>query len=376
MSDRILTCLAVILTGYILSTLLVFPVRRAAIYFGILDFPGTRKCHTTPVPRIGGIAIFGAMSIVVWGSLLGFRYANFGWLSSTFHQSILALSQYPVILKKLTAIFLGASVITFVGLLDDIRGVNFPPLVKLLTQVFSALILLPVGITLDLFEFSPPIAMILSVAWIVGISNSFNLLDNMNGLSSGIAIICSAVFLALVTLKGEFFIALLLSALIGSIMGFFQFNIRKGSIFMGDTGSLFLGYMLGAISLMARYVDPSDASIFPVLAPIIILGLPLFDTVSVIVIRLWERRPIYVGDQMHLSHRLVRMGMSKKQAVLFNYLMAFTISINALLMINSRIVHSVIAVFEVGALAAMVSILMSTRPNPAPQISETPDALR
>jgi UDP-GlcNAc:undecaprenyl-phosphate GlcNAc-1-phosphate transferase len=365
MSDRFLLCIAVIISGYALSTLLVFPVRRLAIFYGILDFPGTRKCHDTPVPRIGGIAIFGAMTIVVWGSLLGFRYLNLGWISSTFHQSILALSQYPLILKKLLALFLGASIITLVGLVDDIRGVNFPPLAKMLTQVFAALILLPVGISMDLFEFSPPLSMFLSVVWIVGISNSFNLLDNMNGLSSGIAIICSAVFLALVMLRGEFFIALLLSSLIGSTLGFFQFNIRKGSIFMGDTGSLLLGYMLGAISLMARYVDPSDASIFPVLAPVIILGLPLFDTLSVIVIRLREGRPIYVGDQMHLSHRLVRMGMSKRQAVFFNYLMAFTISINALLMINSRIVHSVIALFQVGALAAMVSILMSTQPRAA-----------
>lgn len=361
MSDRILTILAVILFGYALSTLFVFPVRKLAIRFGVLDLPGTRKCHDTPVPRIGGLAIFAAFSIVVWGSLLGFRYIGMGWLYGTFQQSILALSQYPLILKKLAALFLGASIITCVGLIDDIRGVNFSPLLKLLAQVFCAVILLPVGISIDLLEFSPPLSMFFSVLWIVGISNSFNLLDNMNGLSSGIAIICSGVFLALVMMKGEFFIALLLSALIGSTLGFFQFNIRKGSIFMGDTGSLLLGYMLGAISLMARYVDPWDASIFPVLAPLIILGLPLFDTLSVIVIRLRERRPIYVGDQMHLSHRLVRMGMSKNQAVYFNFLMAFTISINALLMINSRVVHSVIAVFQVSALVAMVSILMSTR---------------
>ena len=361
MSDRILTCLAVILCGYALSTLLVFPVRMLAVRFGVLDFPGTRKSHDTPVPRIGGLAIFGALSLVVWGSLLGFRYVNLGWLSSAFHQSILALSQYPLILRKLMALFLGASIITFVGLIDDIRGENFSPLVKLLTQVFAAIILLPVGISMDLFEFFPPLAMFLSVAWVVGISNSFNLLDNMNGLSSGIALICSGVFLVLVTLKGEFFIALLLSALIGSILGFFQFNILKGSIFMGDTGSLLLGYMLGAISLMARYVDPRDASIFPVLAPLMILGLPLFDTLSVIIIRMRDGRPVYVGDQMHLSHRLVRMGMSNRQAVNFNFLMTFTISINALLMINSRVVHSVIALFQVSALAAMVSILMSTR---------------
>ncbi len=361
MSDRILTCLAVIVCGYVLSTILVYPFRLLALRFGVLDFPGARKSHTAPVPRIGGMAIFAALVIVVWGSLIGFRYLSLGWLSTTFHQSILALAQFQQILNKLIVLFVGASIVTAIGLIDDIRGVNFSPLVKLLAQVFAAAILLSAGIYMDLFVFFPPLSMLLSVVWVVGISNSFNFLDNMDGLSSGIAIICSCVFLALVMLKGEFFIALLLGALVGSILGFFQFNICRGSIFMGDSGSLLLGYMLGAISLMARYVDPTEASIFPVLAPLMILGLPIFDTVSVIVIRMREGRPVYVGDQMHLSHRLVRLGMSKRQAVLFHYLMAFTIAVSALLMINSRIVHSVIAIFQVIALTAMVSILMATK---------------
>jgi UDP-GlcNAc:undecaprenyl-phosphate GlcNAc-1-phosphate transferase len=119
--------------------------------------------------------------------------------------------------------------------------------------------------------------------------------------------------------------------------------------------------MLGAISLMARYVGPGDTSIFPVLAPLIILGLPLFDTSSVIIIRLRQGRPIFKGDQMHLSHRLVRMGMSTRQAVFFNFLMAFAIAANALLIIGSRVLHSFVAVVQVVALVAMVSILMATQ---------------
>jgi UDP-GlcNAc:undecaprenyl-phosphate GlcNAc-1-phosphate transferase len=361
MSDRILICIGVIVSGYALSTVLVVPVRMLATRFGVLDYPGARKCHTAPIPRIGGLAIFGALVIVVWGSLLGFRHLTLGWISTSFHGSILVLSQFPLILKKLAILFAGATIVTIAGLIDDIRGVNFSPLMKLLSQILAAVILLPAGITMDLFDRLPPLAVLMSVVWVVGITNAFNLLDNMDGLSSGIAVICSSVFLVLVMLKGEFFIALLLSALIGSILGFFQYNFRSGSIFMGDTGSQLLGYLLGAISLMARYVDPQDASIFPVIAPLMILGLPLFDTFSVIVIRLRERRPVYQGDQMHLSHRLVRMGMSKRQAVYFNFLMAFTIAANALQMINSKLVHSVIAVFQVCALAAMVSILMATR---------------
>lgn len=361
MSDRVLICIAVIASGYLLSTALVFPVRMVALRYGVLDYPGVRKCHSAPIPRIGGLAIFASLVIVVWGSLLGFRHLTVGWISIAFHESILALSQFPLILKKLSILFAGATIVTIAGLIDDVRGINFSPMAKFLSQILAAVILIPAGITMDLFEPVPPVAVLLSVVWVVGITNAFNLLDNMDGLSSGIALICSSIFLVLVMLKGEFFIALLLSALIGSTLGFFQYNFRNGSIFMGDTGSQLLGYLLGAISLMAHYVDPQDADIFPVIAPLMILGLPLFDTFSVIVIRLREGRPIYRGDQMHLSHRLVRMGMSNRQAVYFNFLMAFTIAANALQMINSTLVHSVMAVFQVCALAAMVSILMVTR---------------
>jgi UDP-GlcNAc:undecaprenyl-phosphate GlcNAc-1-phosphate transferase len=356
-----MVCIAVVASGYVLSTALVFPVRMLAVRFGVLDFPGARKCHNAPIPRIGGLAIFAALGIVVWGSLLAFRHVPTGLISSAFHESILALSQFPLILKKLALLFAGATIVTIAGLIDDVRGVNFSPLAKIASQILAAVILIPAGITMDLFEPVPPLAILLSVIWVVGITNAFNLLDNMDGLSSGIAIICSCIFLVLVMLKGEFFIALLLSALIGSTLGFFQYNFRTGSIFMGDTGSQLLGYLLGAISLMAHYVDPQDADIFPVIAPLMILGLPLFDTFSVIAIRLGEGRPIYRGDQMHLSHRLVRMGMTKRQAVYFNFLMAFTIAANALQMINSAMVHSIMAVFQVCALATMVTILMVTK---------------
>jgi UDP-GlcNAc:undecaprenyl-phosphate GlcNAc-1-phosphate transferase len=248
--------------------------------------------------------------------------------------------------------------VTLIGIADDIKGVAFSPFLKFGGQILAAVVLVRAGIYMDLLNCNPYVSMFVSMVWIVGITNSFNLLDNMNGLSSGIALICAAVFLLLLMVKGEFFITLLLSAIIGSTLGFFQFNLR-GTIFLGDTGSLLLGFLLGAISLMARYVDSQDDSMFPVLAPLMILGLPLFDTFSVILIRLREGRPIFQGDQMHLSHRLVRIGMTKSQAVYFNYLMAFSISSTALFMINSRLLHSFLAIVLVGALVAMVSILMS-----------------
>jgi UDP-GlcNAc:undecaprenyl-phosphate GlcNAc-1-phosphate transferase len=361
MNERIVTSLAVILLSYVLSTLLVFPVRALALRFGVLDYPGERKSHQVPVPRLGGLAIFLTLLIVVWGSLYWLPFLRSIPLSRHLHQSLGAISNYVVITPKLWALLAGAVIVTGVGILDDIRGVHFSPFLKFLGQIAAAAMLLPAGIHVDYLNKFPLLSMLLSLVWVVGITNSFNLLDNMNGLSSGIALICSSIFLVLVMVKGEFFVALLFSAIIGSTLGFFQFNAGKGSIFMGDTGSLLLGFLLGALSLVAHYVDPLDGSLFPILAPVIILGLPLFDTMSVIVIRLRQGRPVFRGDQMHLSHRLVRMGMSMRQAVYFNYLMAFTIAANALLVLNSRLLHSLVAVVQVAALVAMVSILMTTR---------------
>ncbi len=359
MNDRLLTISGVVLCSYALSTVLVIPCRTLGIRFGIMDRPGPRKNHATPVPRTGGLAIFIALISVVLGSLLVLPGLRDTWLASILPDSINALSRYAPITPKLWALFWGSLIVAFVGLADDVLGVGFSPYIKLAGQILAALVLLAAGIHMDLLSQFGPLNLAFSLVWIVGITNSFNLLDNMDGLSSGIALICSLVFLALVMLKGEFFIALLLSAMIGSTLGFYQFNIRGGRIFMGDSGSLLLGFLLGAISVMARYVDPSDASILPVIAPVIILGLPLFDTCSVIVIRIREGRPVFQGDQMHLSHRLVRMGMTSRQAVLFHYLMAFAIASNALLIINSRLVHSSVAVFQVVALVAMVSNLMA-----------------
>jgi UDP-GlcNAc:undecaprenyl-phosphate GlcNAc-1-phosphate transferase len=361
MSGRLLIVGGVLTAAYLLASVLIFPVRVLALRLGVLDVPGGRKSHDIPVPRLGGLAIFGSLALVVWGSLFWLPYLNYGWIPLPVHDSLKAISNYTVVNHKLYALFTGATIVTLIGLLDDFYGARFSPYLKLAGQAFAAFILIFAGIRMDAFQALPWFSALMTTLWIVGITNSFNLLDNMDGLSSGIALICASIFLILVLQKGEFFNALLISALIGSTLGFFQFNMRGRFIFMGDAGSLLLGYFLGAISLFAHYVDQTDESLFPLLAPLIILGLPLFDTFSVIIIRLREGRSVFQGDQMHLSHRLVQIGMSTRQAVLFNYLMAAAIAMNALLILDSSMLRSVVALLQVAALVAMVSILMVTK---------------
>jgi UDP-GlcNAc:undecaprenyl-phosphate/decaprenyl-phosphate GlcNAc-1-phosphate transferase len=361
MNERIIISLVVIAISYLTCALLTPVARKLALFLGVVDLPDKRKSHSKPVPLLGGLAILASMILVVWGSLFWLPVLRSSPMFSFFFKSLNDLSLYVIVKPKLWALFAGAVLVAALGIIDDVKGVGFSPIFKLASQIVAAIFLLLAGVYIDLLSFAPWLSMILSVVWIVGITNSFNLLDNMDGLSSGTALICSSIFLTLAIIKGEFFIALMLSAMIGSIAGFFQFNIRGGYIFMGDGGSLLLGFLLGAVSLMSRYWDPADTSIFPILAPIIILGLPLFDTISVIVIRLRERRSIFIGDHAHLSHRLVRIGMTKRQAVYFNFLMALSIASNALFNFDSRTVRSVVALVQVAALVAMVSILMTTQ---------------
>jgi UDP-GlcNAc:undecaprenyl-phosphate GlcNAc-1-phosphate transferase len=152
--------------------------------------------------------------------------------------------------------------------------------------------------------------------------------------------------------------ALILSIFIGSILGFLKYNYYPSSIFMGDAGSLFLGYILATLTISASYVTPESASLLPALMPVIILSIPLFDTISVILIRLKEKRPIYVGDKRHLSHRLVDMGFSPRSAVNTIYLLTFTIGLAAFLLPYISIKLSILVFVQVIIILIIISLLM------------------
>ena len=176
---------------------------------------------------------------------------------------------------------------------------------------------------------------VVTLLWIVGMTNAFNLLDNMDGLSAGVALVASAVFLVNAWVLGEFFISLLLLAFIGSLLGFLFYNYNPASVFLGDCGSLFIGYVIASLTLLERYVSHASSTLFPVLMPVLVLAVPIMDTATVILIRLREGRPIYVGDRRHLSHRLVALGFSPRTAVLFIYLVTLSLGLGAVNLSNA-----------------------------------------
>ena len=313
--------------SFVLAMVLAFAVtplaRRAAIRLDIVDHPGGRKAHLSPVPYLGGVAIYAAfIAILVLA------------MATVAHDS-----DYAQALGQLLAIVGGASLMALMGLCDD--RYDLPPGVKLLGQLAGAGILIAAQVEIHInTPMFRPLEAPITVLWVVGITNAFNFMDNMDGLAVGTAGIASSFFFlhAILSLPVQTLVASLAAALGGASFGFLFYNWSPAKIFMGDAGSLFLGYMLAALGLklslttaspqlqalanQAGYATNVTQSIHAValVAPLFVLGVPIFDTTLAVVSRLRRGVPITRGGRDHVSHRLVGSGMSHREAVMTLYL--------------------------------------------------------
>lgn len=299
---------------------------------GFLDLPGPRKIHAEPMPYGGGLAValgmlvtLGAGALAAW---LHLRYGAFAKLGISIHAH--------GVLDKLPQLALygtGSLVILVLGLTDDKRRLS--PGWKLSVQTIVAIGTTMGGERLSLFwegtVWGDVAGGALTVLWIVGITNAFNLLDHMDGLSSGIAFLVCVAFGAIAIQTGQLFIATALAALAGSCLGFLLFNFPPARIFLGDAGSLFLGYWLSVLTVSFTFYE-ARWPVYSYLVPLVVLGVPIFDTTRVVLIRLRERRPIFQGDQNHIAHRLLSMGMSRRGAVLTVYALTLVTGLSAALL--------------------------------------------
>jgi UDP-GlcNAc:undecaprenyl-phosphate GlcNAc-1-phosphate transferase len=342
----------------VLSTALVPAAGAIARRFGVLDPPGPRKIHQRPMPRAGGIAVFTAFTTVVLAGYFGVPIlSRVPWVRLHFGPALAMLQDAYRVQGKLLAVVLGGAVAFAVGFLDDVLGRRFGPGWKLGGQLLAALALLSAGVRTDFMHFELLNAAV-TLLWVVGITNAFNLLDNMDGLSAGVAFIAATILALNAFLLGEFFVSLVLMAFIGSLLGFLLFNWHPASIFLGDCGSLFIGFTLAALTLLERFVSHASSTYFPVLMPVLVLALPIVDTATVVFIRYREGRPIYVGDSRHLSHRLVSLGMSRRLAVITIYLVALGIGLGAVALPHAGPVESVILLVQALAIVAVVLVLL------------------
>jgi UDP-GlcNAc:undecaprenyl-phosphate GlcNAc-1-phosphate transferase len=299
-------------------------VRRVALRLGIIDKPGTRKIHVNPIPLLGGVAIYGAFIAALL--LFGNRFR----------------------LNELISILVGASLMSFLGVWDDQRSLS--PYLKLLGQLLAASNQIVGGVVIGTFRWEA-LNVAVTLGWVVAITNAMNLLDNMDGLSGGVAAVAAIYFLLLAAMNDQYLVGALSAALVGASLGFLVYNFNPASIFMGDAGSLFLGFVLAAVGIKLRF--PEGVQIVTWMVPVSILGLPLFDTTLVIISRLRRNlNPLTTPGRDHVSHRLVAMGYTRREAVLICYLVCAGLGVVSLFITQASIVEG----YVVGAVVAAAAL--------------------
>jgi UDP-GlcNAc:undecaprenyl-phosphate GlcNAc-1-phosphate transferase len=327
-------------------------IKRIAPRIGFVDKPGTRKIHHVPKPLGGGIAIFLAIVLPMLGVLAG---AALGWYPPELKDYAGGIiRQTPMALR----LVLSLAILHVMGIMDDRKAMG--PYGKLVVQLSVAGIVV-IGGDYRIFTFLGPVpSILLTIFWITGITNAFNFLDNMDGLSSGVAAVCTIAFLVTAVLIGQWFVAGMLALLLGALVGFLCFNFPPASIFMGDSGSLVIGMLLGCLTVRPAYL-PHGKSLaegwFALLTPVIVLAVPLYDLVVVSIIRLSKGKSPFVGDTNHFSHRLVRRGMSRRTAVLCIWMVTAGTSVAAILLTQVNWFGALLIFIQTGLTLAIVALL-------------------
>ena len=320
-----MTVYMLVFAGALVLAIGVTPVARwLAPRMGVIDRPEARKIHHRPVPRMGGVAIY--LAVIVAAFALGERY-NFAQFGS---------------------ILVGATGVSFMGLIDDRWGLR--PLIKLLGQTLAALLLYANNIYVGTFN-DPILNLITTVLWVGYVTNAVNFLDNMDGLAGGVAAIAAAFFALMCAFSGQYLVGALSIAVLGACLGFLFYNLNPASIFMGDSGALFLGFILAAAGIKLRF--PDNVTFVTWMVPVLVMGLPIFDTTLVITSRLRRRlNPATTPGQDHISHRLVAAGMTQREAVLTLYVVSFILGLLATFVTQASVLEG----YTVGILVALAGL--------------------
>ena len=323
------TIIAAFAVAAVLSYFFTPPVKNFAHKVGAIDVPkDARRMHKKPIPRLGGLASYGGVlcSILIFGQLD----------------------------ETMLCVLLGAAIIVALGIFDDVLALGAK--LKFVVQIVAAAIPVCIGdLQIGLFTNLNPLsdtpfvhlgilAVPVTIIWIVGITNAVNLIDGLDGLAVGVSSIAAITMLAVALLTGNMPIAITMAALAGACIGFMPYNLNPAKIFMGDTGSTFLGYMLATVSIMGLF---KFYAVISFAVPFLILGLPIFDTANAIIRRVAAGRSPMSPDRGHVHHKLIDMGFNQKQAVAILYAISATLGLTAVVLTSSGEVKAIVLLLAV-----------------------------
>ncbi len=349
------TFLLLFVPALLVGAVLTAVMRRLSPLLGYVDHPGGRKNHPRPMPLGGGVAVFVAMSAV---SAAGFTAAFFarGGCTAAWVPVLLSAEAERILsmLPLMMVIMGGGLVLVLLGVLDDLFDLH--ALLKLLVEVAVAVLLVLYGVRATLFIANPYVSGLVSVLWIVGVINAFNFMDNMDGLCAGCAVVSAAVLSVVALLTNQYFVAALLFVYMGALCGFLLFNFPPASIFLGDAGSLFVGYVMAVSTLVFTFGGYGEPAL-KILAPVLVLSVPLFDMAYVLAIRVWQGRNVFTGDHNHVSHRLLALGMRPPLVAVTVYLMTFCTALAAFMLTQLNFTGAVCAVIQVVSFLGLIFLI-------------------
>lgn len=316
--------LAAFVSAFI-TTLLILPLWRVwCERVGLVDDPGHRKIHSAPTPLAGGLAVLTGLllpiiSAVIVLKLNGSRIASEDLLTYGLNKRAL----------QLAAIVVGAIGMVLLGLLDDRHELK--PAMKFAGQFLIALLVAAAGVRITLFVPSPLFSYAVTILWLLTVINAFNFMDNMNGLCAGLGAIGAGLFAVIAALHGQYLVGLIAFLMCGALLGFLPHNFPNARAFLGDSGSHLVGYLLAVLAILPHFYHEEQPHRLAVLTPLLVLAVPLIDLAWVVILRTSKGKPFYLGDTNHLSHQLVRSGLSRPVAVMLLWLIAAGIGALALL---------------------------------------------
>jgi UDP-GlcNAc:undecaprenyl-phosphate GlcNAc-1-phosphate transferase len=328
--------LTVFLVSFLITYLSIPLFRKLAFRFEILDFPGGRKIHKEVTPLLGGMGIY-----------LGL---------------IVGLAFNTAYIKPFLPILIGATIVSIIGLVEDIKGLSAQA--RLLLQLAACLVVIGSGIRVSFLpnNFWGNIGeMVITVLWILGVTNAYNYLDGMDGLAAGSSAINLFFFAVILYSSGQFYLGLLSFVLMGACLGFLPYNLRKDKVFLGETGSTLLGFILAAIALMGNWAQDNLVRLS---IPVLILGVPIFDMIFTTIMRIKEEKIktiiqwLQYGGKDHFHHYLVDIGLKPLGAVVFIFFITISLGISAVMVSNDVAIEGLLTLSQAAIIFGVIATLI------------------